>query len=524
MHLLAKALFRPTAPEPALSAQESFVHAPSGLTLIYSVPQREISPSKMPPPAAALFTYGFDAGPRPTSFVVSILVHILAAAIILFGFAYKPPIARLDKEHYTARLLDLSMPDQQWQDRKADVAYPRSQATTSKPASGSKPSPNRPPVLRQMVQAKPGLQTLIQPDLPANVTLNEEIPVPQVVIWTPSKTPVKNIVPPLPQKPTAANVKPTIDVPNQEVNLSDINIASSDLPSPRNMVLASTTSPVAVQQPQMVQLPPVSATQNSAQPTPAAILSLSDLRLKNGTAALPPVNESAAANVQGALAPGRAQDSSPQGSGDPAAKLGQTGSGPAKSNASGSGPAAGPAVASAKPETSASAQGADLPSESSGQSALTKIALPRDGRFSAVIVGNALENQYPELAGSWRGRIAYTAYLHVGLAKSWLLQYSLPRDADASAGGAVARLDAPWPFNIVRPNLAPGSVDADVIMVHGFIDESGRFQGLSVAFPPAFPRAQFVLDALAQWQFRPAAQDGQPIKVEVLLIVPEEPQ
>jgi hypothetical protein len=243
---------------------------------------------------------------------------------------------------------------------------------------------------------------------------------------------------------------------------------------------------------------------------------------------LPPVNESAAANVQGALAPGRVQDSSPQGSGDPAAKLGQTGSRPAKSSASGpglaSGPASGRAVASAKPETSASAQGADLPSESSGQSALTKIALPRDGRFSAVIVGNALENQYPEIAGSWRGRIAYTAYLHVGLAKSWLLQYSLPRDADASAGGTVARLDAPWPFNIVRPNLAPGSVDADVIMIHGFIDESGRFQGLSVAFPPAFPRAQFVLDALAQWQFRPAAQDGQPIKVEVLLIVPEESQ
>jgi hypothetical protein len=498
------------------------------LTLIRGVPQREISPSKMPSPAATLFTYGFDAGPRPTSFVVSILVHCLAAAIICFGFAYKPPIAKLDKEHYTARLLDLSMPDQQWQDRKADAVYPRSQAATSKPASGSKPSPNRPQVLRQMAQAKPGLQTLIQPDLPANVTLNEEIPVPQVVIWTPSKTPVKNIVPPLPQKPTAANVKPTIDVPNQEVNLADINIASSDLPSPRNMVLASTTSPVAIQQPQQVQLPPVSATQNSAQPTPAAILSLSGLRMKDGTAMLPPVNESAAANVQGALAPGRVQDSSPQGSGDPAAKLGQTGSRPAKSSASGpglaSGPASGRAVASAKPETSASAQGADLPSESSGQSALTKIALPRDGRFSAVIVGNALENQYPEIAGSWRGRIAYTAYLHVGLAKSWLLQYSLPRDADASAGGTVARLDAPWPFNIVRPNLAPGSVDADVIMIHGFIDESGRFQGLSVAFPPAFPRAQFVLDALAQWQFRPAAQDGQPIKVEVLLIVPEESQ
>ena len=233
MHLLAKAFVRPTAPEPALSAQESFVHAPSGLTLIYSGPQREISPSKMPSPAATLFTYGFDAGPRPTSFVVSILVHCLAAAIILFGFAYKPPIAKLDKEHYTARLLDL-------QHARPTVARSQSRCRLSplagrilpSPASGSKPSPHRPPVLRQMAQAKPGPQTLIQPDLPAHVTLNEEIPVPQVVIWTPSKTPVKNIVPPLPQKPTAADVKPTIDVPNQEVNLADVNIASSNQPSP----------------------------------------------------------------------------------------------------------------------------------------------------------------------------------------------------------------------------------------------------------------------------------------------------
>jgi hypothetical protein len=449
--------------------------------------------------------------------VVSFLAHGLALSIICFGFAYKPPITKVDTAHYTARILDLRMPDLQRPASKAGDAYPNSHHAAPKPASGGKTSPRRQPVLRQMAQAKPGPQTLIQPDLPANVTLNEEIPLPQVVIWTPSETPVKNIVPPLPQKPTAADVKPTFDAPNQEVNLSDVNIASSNQPSPDDMVAASTTSPVTVDLPQQPQLPPVSATQNSAQPTPAAILSLSDLRMKDGTTMLPPVNESAASNEQGALAPGRVQDFSPQGSGDPNAKSGRAGSGPAKSNASGPDPA----VASAEPETSAPALGADLPSESSGQPTLTQIALPKDGRFSAVVVGNALD-QYPEIADAWSGRIAYTAYLHVGLAKSWLLQYSLPRDADASAGGTVARLDAPWPFNIVRPNLAPGSVDADAIMVHGYIDESGRFQGLSVAFPPALPRAQFVLDALAQWQFRPAAQDGQPIRVEVLLIIPEE--
>ncbi len=90
-------------------------------------------------------------------------------AIICFGFAYKPPIAKVDTEHYTARLLDLRMPDQQRQAPKAGVAYPGSHPTTPKPASGGKPSPRRQPVLREMAKAKPGPQTLIQPDLLAHV-------------------------------------------------------------------------------------------------------------------------------------------------------------------------------------------------------------------------------------------------------------------------------------------------------------------------------------------------------------------
>jgi hypothetical protein len=42
-----------------------------------------------------------------------------------------------------------------------------------------------------------------------------------------------------------------------------------------------------------------------------------------------------------------------------------------------------------------------------------------------------------------------------------------------------------------------------------------------VAFPPEFLQAQYVLGALSQWQFRPAAQNGRPAKVEVVLIIPE---
>jgi len=110
----------------------------------------------------------------------------------------------------------------------------------------------------------------------------------------------------------------------------------------------------------------------------------------------------------------------------------------------------------------------------------------------------------------------------VGLAKSWIMQYSLPRADEASHAGNMVRLEAPWPYNIVRPNLPPAVFNADAILVHGFVNQQGKFEALALSFPPDFQQAQFVLDALKQWQFRPAEQNGQSEKVEVLLIIPEE--
>ena len=156
-----------------------------------------------------------------------------------------------------------------------------------------------------------------------------------------------------------------------------------------------------------------------------------------------------------------------------------------------------------------------------GRLTSTPIALPKDGHFGSVIVNDAIEQQFPEMEGVWSGRMAYTAYLHVGLSKSWIMQYSLPANAEAAAGGTVSPLEAPWPYNIVRPNLAPGSIDADALMVRGFVDQSGRFEDLSIVFPQPFSNAQFVLSTLKQWQFRPATQNGQAVRVEVLLIIPE---
>jgi hypothetical protein len=420
---------------------------------------------------------------RPVTIAGSLLVHALAGAVIWFSLVYKPPSTRVITDHYTVRELDMNALAEQMSQR---IPYPPHPHTPA-PAHKAQQAPPPPP----KIQARLSPQTLIQPDLPNPITLSQQIPVPRIVLWSANKTVVKKIVPPLPQKPAAADVLPVLDRPNQELKLANVNVASSKLPSQKLPLTASTTSPVTIQNPGQAQLPPASASQQSATPTPAAILSLSDVKLQNGTVMLPPVTEAQKSNSQQGLGSGQAQNAS-----------GQTGKGDSAARNQG-------------------ASGFGTTADTSGQPTSTPITLPKDGHFAAVIVGNALEQEFPEIGGVWNGRMAYTAYLHVGLAKSWILQYSLPRDTDAAPGGA-SRLDAPWPYNIVRPNLAPDSIDADALMIHGFINPSGRFENLSVVFPQPFSMAQFVLNALKQWQFRPAMQNGQPAKVEVLIIIPEQ--
>jgi hypothetical protein len=381
--------------------------------------------------------------------------------------------------------------------------------------------------MRRVVLAPKGPQTLLQPDIPKPVTLTQEIPLPTAVIWDGMKTSAKNLVPPLPEKPAVADVQPSTQLPNEEPKLDNIALASTDLTSVPQPFSPSTTSPFVVRGPEPAPPTPVTTAAGSGQPTPAAVMSLSDLHMENGDVTLPPVNESATSDSSGALAAGQAQGSAQAGQANPASKPGETGAKQGSSNVGESTNSSAAAQgAPAQREEAASGQ-TGSPQSGSGHGnplSTAHISLPHDGQFGAVVVGSAQEERYPETAPLWSGRLSYTVYLHVGLAKSWILQYSLSRADNAAAAGNIAHIEAPWPYNIVRPNIPPGAIDADALMVHGFVNQAGRFEALSVLFPPQFAQAQFVLDALAQWQFRPAAQNGQNVRVEVLLIIPDEQQ
>jgi hypothetical protein len=478
----------------------------------------------------SLFNQRPDQGPRPTSIAASFVLHTFVIAAVWFAFTYRPPFARIATDRLPVRELDLNIPDDMRTPPR--ITAPAASAGAHAPASQGKPSPSE-PALREVAQAQPGPQTLIQPDVEHPVTLPEQIPVPQVAIWQPSKVPVKKIVPPAPQKPAPSEVKPSVESPNEELTLADVKISSTFHPTPKPIVAASTTSPVAIHTPPQPPVPLSTTSLTAKPPTPAALLSLSNLRMKEGTAILPPVNESVVVKAQGTLT-GQSKDAASAGKENASDKPGQGGpsAGPAGNPNSHntnpgpglafkiSGPGLGPSNSKSDgPEPQAGSGPADL---DSNQLSTTAVNVPKDGRFSSIIVGNSLQDRYPEIGGVWNGRVVYTVYLHVGLSRSWVMQYSLVRAPEESQTGAVSTIEAPWPYSIVRPNLDPGSLDADALMIHGFVNQSGHFETLSMIFPQAFPQAQFVIAALEKWQFRPAMQSGQSAKVEVLLIIPEQ--
>lgn len=458
-------------------------------------------------PTISLFSAQPELRGQPYTFAVSILAHVVTIGLLCLGILSAPKVTRpVLAERYAVRNLDLHTLDTDTEMERETASRVKSLLAHSN--ADKIPSDDRQTaqsaLFRQAVQAPRGPQTLVQPDIVKPLTLAVEIPVPTVVLWNGAKTSAKTLVAPPPQKPAVANVKPSIQLPNEAENVSDVGIRASDLASHAQPILPSTTSPLVVRGPKPTPPAPITtAAGSSARPTPATVMSLSDKRMASGVVMLPPVHESAASNSPGALASRQAfGHSNAGGHGNSVGNTGQMEAGQGSN------------------ETEAE-QGANPGFGQGSQFSVTHITRQQDGHFGAVVVGSSLEEKYPETAELWSGRMAYTVYVPVGLAKSWILQYSLSRADNASAAGNIAHIEAPWPFSIVRPNIAPGAIDADALMVHGVVNQAGRFEQLAVVFPPGFAQAKFVLNSLSQWQFRPAKQNGQNVKVEVLLIIPE---
>lgn len=454
----------------------------------------------------SLFSAQPELNQQPYSFLISILAHSTALGLLLFGILSAPKVKpTVIAERYAVRHLDLQVLDSEMEQAVNSAAKSLQPHSVKHLSPAARSAPAQESALRQVVQAPPGRQTLVQPDLPKPVTLPVEIPVPTVVIWNAANTPAKTIVAPVPAKPPVSDVKPSLQKPNQETKLAEIAIPAALQPVMNQPILPSTTSPVVLQGPKPTPPAPITTAAGSAQPTSATVMSLSSTRMANGPVTLPPVNESVQKSSPGTLAPAPAKDSVQTGRGDTASK--------------GAGQAAGKAANS--PDSAGAGQENKTGSGLGDRPSANHIVRPKTGQFGAVIVGSSLEDQFPETADLSGGKMAYTVYIPVGLPKNWPLEFWLARSGNSAADNS-AHIEAPWPYDIRRPTLDFDTINADALIIHGFVNLAGRFEALTIAFPPEFAQAQYVLGLLNQWQFRPATQNGQDVKVEVLLIIPEE--
>src|SRR5882757_5366606 len=388
----------------------------------------------------SLFADPKPSGRGPSGFLVSMAVHVVVMGSLYLNLKHG---VRVEDEaivhRYTVRLLSLWRPEPKVRRPVENHSTQSPQRGAGEVASGGQPS--APSLPLQVADLIPAPQTLVQPDLPPNLLLPQEIPIPLILMWSPESSTARQIILAPPQEKTVANVRPDLTAPNHEVELADLKISASafvtDTPSP----LPSTTSPVVVRGPELVKQVPETASKSLGAPVPARILSLSDLRLERGTIALPLVNETAAVGASDAMAPAREDNSSQEGNGNTASKQSGIGAGETPGNQAGKG--AGPAGvgrqegAKGGPDSGAS-QATDTGSDA--QPTVTRIVMPKDGKFGVVVVGSSMAEEYPETVGLWGSRMAYTVYLHVGSTKNWILQYSLPLAADK---GTATRIDAP---------------------------------------------------------------------------------
>jgi len=472
----------------------------------------------------SLFSEQPELNRQPYSILFSVLAHVAVVGLVFLGIVSTPKIKPTKiAERYVVRHLDLESLESEMQRAREEVKPQRSQAHAA-PAAPAAPKSEEPPpsALRLAIQAPRGKQTLIQPDIPKPVPLNVEIPVPKVVIWSGKPVPVKTISPPPPAKPMVTNFKPSVLRPNDEPNLAEVPLSANALAVHTRPILTGTTSPIVVSGPKPTPPAPLTSTKGAAQSTPTAILSLSEHHMDKGSVNLPPVNSSAIKPTAGTLAAEKPQEQAGQGkqSDKPADKsAGKSVAQPNNAKAAqgtnaGSAQKAAPGANAGSNQAAPGQKGVGL--ENYAHAA--HITRPKEGQYGSVVVGSTLQDKYPEMADLMGGKMSYSVFVNVGLPKSWPLEYTLAHSGNA---GGNSQVIAPYAYDIVRPNLIPGSIDADALMVHGYINLEGRFEALTIAFPPQFAQAQFVLSKLNQWQFIPAKQNGQNVKVEILLIIPE---
>jgi len=144
------------------------------------------------------------------------------------------------------------------------------------------------------------------------------------------------------------------------------------------------------------------------------------------------------------------------------------------------------------------------------------------GSYSlTVISGGSSGGASRDLGVFTRSEIVYTVYIpmtEAGGGPDWPMQYALNGSDPADNGSPNGLLTPPVVLKKVQATAPKTGLDANLgpVFVTGIIDENGKLQALR-AIRAEDGRAQPAVNALGQWEFRPAQLDGKPVASKILI-------
>jgi len=463
--------------------------------------------------------------------------------------------------------------------RAEPPAKPKGDRTQARPAGGETPAlrkfraPDVPPV-------PDAVQTLLQPQDPPNLRPPEDLRLPEFFLWAVADTPpppLKKFVPPAPVRPSSATpvlaAPPRLDLPNYELPVADLKIGFAPVPDyPELPVEVSSVVPLQDEAAAGLDAMDVQMGLDEGEPYLVAALALSpnpapwndEIEVLPGNQVAPSGGGSAASTAEvlpvtaslgesagagedgeggvgGAVAPGtEGAGDSAEGSaaGDSPGEEGaasagaENGSGEAGESAVGGEAATGsewePLSASASagsPEGVVRAEAGAAGAAATPSLAARRIVYPPDGKFDVVVIQATPEEALGLEAGVLSGNPIYTVYLPVADVAEWVMQYCIPAEPVDSEdrGTRIVRLGSPAPLIAPYPKLAivPPARFFPAhrrLPIHGFLSAEGRLEELRILGDAE--NSNEVLEALQQWEFRPATRDAVPVRIEVLVIIP----
>lgn len=518
---------------------------------------------------------------RWSAVACSLMIHVGIICGAVYYFDHTRQTIESMASRYTLRMIRFQPPsllEPRERGSGAEMGAPKAPAARAFGSASAGPIPEEnpgPPVaalhegrttprlfeLPKLLPRAPAAQILLQPDVPPNLAVRQDVRLPELLLWKPH--PALPALPPRkifvaqrrPQEPAhPANLPapPALESPNNEIRVADAPISARIVkPVPLLPRTPATTAPIRTGATGGTGPVPQIASSQSINADPPAIVSIPDVPVPpTGVFQLPAGNQGEASGV--GSGGGVGQSGNAEGSGGASANTGAIS--PLSGGANGQGSRAGrggtdegsqggrftPVVAnggggkagagSGSPGRGFGAGGAggrdtggpaDIGAAAGGK--VTKVALPPDGHFSVLVESSGSE-AFAEAEGVLSGKLVYTAYVRIGMRKEWILQYCLPRAVEKRLPptGKTAPLEAPFPFVMLRPDLTFGP-DIDYLIVHGIVTALGKLDQLTyVIAPEEQVEKELLLHSLQQWQLRPGKLDGQPAALEILLIIPRE--